>query len=117
MAQVAGKATGGNGCEFTGNGTAEKLTQCGEQQDNAHFDNVPHIAHVNAVIDEVRHQKRDDDLEDDLTADGDHGQYGILFLFADAFHQFFNHLHRSFLSFAAFRQRQHLHLFLRAVNK
>ena len=72
---------------------------------------------VNAVIDEIRHQKRDDDLEDDLTADGDHGQYGILFLFADAFHQFFNHLHRSFLSFAAFRQRQHLHLFLRAVNK
>ena len=55
MAQVAGKATGGNGCEFTGNGTAEKLTQCGEQQDNAHFDNVPHIAHVNAVIDEIRH--------------------------------------------------------------
>ena len=99
VAQVPRKAARGFGGEFAGGDAAEQLPGGRKQQHEPHFHNIVHVAGVDAVVDEVGHQHRDDHLKNDLSADGDHGEDGVPLLLADAPHQLSNQVRPSFAAF------------------
>ena len=82
-----GRSAGGGqarqGAEAQGGGGADN-------QHQAHADGVAHVAGGDAVVDELCHQKGDQNLQDDLAGDEDRGQDGVLFILPDASHEFFD---------------------------
>ena len=87
VAEVLREARGGDGGEPAGKRAGGKRDERAQEQDQAEFPHGRHGAAGDALVDEVRHDRRDDDFHNRLNGDGERGEQAFFLVFAQAVQQ------------------------------